>query len=39
VAQQYGATHAIIPLDLPPAVDIPFTPLHANRGYAVYQLK
>jgi len=39
VAEKYGATHAIIPLDVPGIDTLPFTRLHANRGYAVYQLK
>ena len=39
VAEKYGATHAIIPLDVPGVSELPFTRLHANRGYAVYQLK
>ncbi len=38
-AEQYGATHAIIPLDVPGVDTLPFTRLHANRSYAVYQLK
>jgi len=39
VAEQYGATHAIIPSDLPGLDALPFERLHANRGYAVYRLK
>ena len=39
VAEKYDATHAIIPLDVPGIDTLPFTRLHANRGYAVYQLK
>jgi hypothetical protein len=39
VAEQYGATHAIIPVDVPGVDTLPFTRLHANRGYAVYRLK
>ena len=44
VAEQYDATHVIIPLDTPSldraSVDtLPFERLHANRGYAVYRLK
>ena len=39
VAEQYGATHAIIPLDVPGVDTLPFERLHANRGYAVYRLK
>ena len=38
-AEQYGATHAIIPLDVPGVDTLPFERLHANRGYAVYRLK
>jgi hypothetical protein len=38
-AEQYGATHAIIPLDVPGVDSLPFERLHANRGYAVYRLK
>ena len=44
VAEQYDATHVIIPLDTSSldraSVDtLPFERLHANRGYAVYRLK
>lgn len=39
VAAKYGATHAIIPLDVPGVDTLPFTRLYANRSYAVYQLK
>jgi hypothetical protein len=39
VAEQYDATHAIIPADLPGIDTLPFERLHANRGYAVYRLK
>ena len=38
VAERYGATHAIVPRDLPAAADLPFDLLHANRGYLVYDL-
>ena len=38
-AEQYDATHAIIPLDVPGVDTLPFERLHANRGYAVYRLK
>jgi len=38
-AEKYGATHAIIPIDLPGVDTLPFERLHANRGYAVYRLK
>jgi hypothetical protein len=38
VAETYGATHAIVPLDLPAAADLPFERLHANKGYAVLRL-
>ena len=38
-AEQYGATHAIIPLDVPGVDSLPFERLNANRGYAVYRLK
>jgi hypothetical protein len=38
-AERYGATHAIIPLDVPGVDTLPFARLHANRGYAVYRLK
>jgi len=36
VAETYGATHAIVPLDL--AAALPFERLHANRGYAILRL-
>ena len=44
VAEQYDATHVIIPLDTSSldraSVDtLPFERLYANRGYAVYRLK
>ena len=39
VADLYGATHAIIPLDVPGTAMLPFERLHANRGYAVYRLQ
>jgi hypothetical protein len=38
VAEQYDATHAIIPLDVPGVDSLPFERLHANRGYAIYRL-
>jgi hypothetical protein len=38
-AEQYDATHAIIPLDVPGVDTLPFERIHANRGYAVYRLK
>ena len=38
VAEKYGATHAIIPLDVPGIEALPYPRLHANRGYAVYRL-
>ena len=38
-AEQYGATYAIIPLDVQGVESLPFERLHANRGYAVYRLK
>lgn len=38
-AEQYGATHAVIPLDVPGVDSLPFQRLHANRGYAVYRLQ
>jgi hypothetical protein len=38
-AEQYDATHVIIPLDTPGVDTLPFERLHANRGYAVYRLK
>jgi hypothetical protein len=37
-AERYGATHAIVPVDVPGAESLPFERLHANRGYAVYRL-
>jgi hypothetical protein len=39
VAEAYGATHAIVPLDVPGLDTLPFERLHENRGYAVYRLK
>ena len=39
VAQRYGATHAIIPVDLLGVDTLPFERLHANRVYAIYRLK
>ena len=38
VAERYGATHAIIPRDLPGADVLPFEKVHANLGYVVYGL-
>ena len=38
VAAKYGATHAVVPLDLPAVADLPFERLHSNRGYAVLRL-
>jgi len=39
VADRYGATHAIVPVDLPGVDTLPFARLHANTRYAIYQLK
>jgi len=39
VAEEYGATHAIIPLDVPGLDTLPFERLHANHSYAVYRLQ
>jgi hypothetical protein len=38
VADTYGATLAVVPLDLPAAAELPFERLHANKGYAVLRL-
>lgn len=38
VADAYGATHAVVPLDLPSAADLPFERIYANKGYAVLRL-
>jgi hypothetical protein len=38
VAKQYGATHAIVPLDAPGIDDISFPRLHANDRYAVFEI-
>jgi hypothetical protein len=39
VAEEYGATHAIVPVDVPGLDALPFERVHANRGYAVYRLQ
>jgi hypothetical protein len=38
VAKQYGATHAIVPLDAPGLDDISLPQLHANESYAVFEV-
>lgn len=38
VAERYGATIAIVPLDSPGLAELPFKRLHANDRYAVLQL-
>lgn len=38
VAERYGATHAIVPLDAPLVADIPSARLYANGVYAVYRI-
>ena len=38
VAKRYGADHAIVPVDVPGLAALPWKPLHANDGYAVYRL-
>lgn len=38
VAKQYGATHAIVPLDAPGIDDISLPRLHANDRYVVFEV-
>ena len=38
VANRYGATHAIVPLDLPGLDGLPFERVYAGRSYAVLRL-
>ena len=38
VADRYGATHAIVPLDAPRLAELPGERLYDNGIYAVYRL-